>query len=206
MVSPIRDVEIARLEHAKRQRRRLDICHGACQVYFWPVVGSKGGKAGAMYTNKTRDFAGRWRADSSRDVRELRCAPAILPVASGCSTKLRVHRRSIQASGILHRAAMAEIKGLSAHDRPPEVIRQRYKKYQRLPVSEVDADPGIITLQDLDPDNLRDAISLAGWMSSKELRPAFERFLEQEDSSLQHIGDLIDNIPIFTHRCVSGQP
>ncbi|KAL2001047.1 hypothetical protein VTN02DRAFT_2306 [Thermoascus thermophilus] len=100
---------------------------------------------------------------------------------------------------------MAEIKSLNAHDRPPDVIRDCYKKYQRLPLAEVDGDPDIVNLQDLDPENLPESIALAGWMSSEELRPAFDRFVVRGDSSpLQHAGDLIDSIPIFTHRCVSG--
>ncbi|KAJ9296206.1 hypothetical protein DTO271G3_5347 [Paecilomyces variotii] len=100
---------------------------------------------------------------------------------------------------------MAEIKGLNAHDRPPEPIRRRYKEYQRLQASEVDAQQDIINLQKLDPDDLPDGISLAGWKSSRELRRAFDHFIKPgEEPSPPPRGPLIEDIPILTLRSVSG--
>lgn len=101
---------------------------------------------------------------------------------------------------------MAEIKGLNAHDRPPEPIRRRYKEYQRLQASEVDAQQDIINLQKLDPDDLPDGISLAGWKSSRELRRAFDHFIKPgEEPAPPPRGPLIEDIPILTLRSVSGE-
>lgn len=100
---------------------------------------------------------------------------------------------------------MAEIKGLNAHDRPPEPIRWRYKEYQKLQASDVDAHREIIDLQKLDPDDLPDGIELAGWMSSKGLRRAFDHFVNPgEESSPPPRGPLIEDIPTLTLRSVSG--
>ncbi|KAL1983016.1 hypothetical protein VTN96DRAFT_563 [Rasamsonia emersonii] len=100
---------------------------------------------------------------------------------------------------------MAEIKGLSAHNRPPEKVRDVFKKYQRYQASEVGSDPDIIDLQKLDPDEPPESIALDGWMSSKDLRRAFHEFVKGENaSSAEPSGGFFEDIPIFTHRSVSG--
>ena len=100
---------------------------------------------------------------------------------------------------------MAQIKGLNAHDRPPESIRQRYKKYQKTPLAEIDHDSSILDLQALDPDSLPDDISVLEWRSSDDFRLAFDEFVKGNGSVWQHRGPLLGNIPVFTHRSVSGQ-
>ena len=100
---------------------------------------------------------------------------------------------------------MAQIKGLNAHDRPPESIRQRYKKYQKTPLAEIDLDSSILDLQALDPDQLPEPVSVSQWRSSEDLRLAFDQFVQGDDKAWQHRGPLLENIPVFTHRSVSGQ-
>jgi hypothetical protein len=102
---------------------------------------------------------------------------------------------------------MAEIKGLHAHDRPPNSIRTIYKKYQRLDTSEVDNDPDIIDLAKLDPDNPPASIKLWGSTSSKDLRLAFDEFVKETDSpgEERESAGLIEDIPVFKHELVSGQ-
>lgn len=107
---------------------------------------------------------------------------------------------------------MAQIKGLSAHDRPPDAIRQRYKKYQKAPLAEINEDPSLLDLQALDVECLPEEINLVQWRSSKDLRGAFDWFVQgnegngdMQSQSLQG-GPLLENIPVFTHRSVSGQP
>jgi hypothetical protein len=101
---------------------------------------------------------------------------------------------------------MAGIKGLNAHDRPPERIRNAYKKYQKYQASEVDNDPHIIDLEKLDRDHLPSSITQSGSMSSKDLRRAFDEFVMGEHASSveEPSGGLIEDIPIFTHHLVSG--
>lgn len=100
---------------------------------------------------------------------------------------------------------MAQIKGLNAYDRPPEPIRQRYKKYQRTALPDLDLDSSILDIQALDPDHPPDGISLAQWKSSEELRLAFDQFVQGDPTAWQRRRPLVENIPVFTHRSVSGQ-
>lgn len=101
---------------------------------------------------------------------------------------------------------MAQIRGLNAHDRPPEIIRQQYKKYVKMPLSEVELDPGIIDPRALDPDFLPGEISLVGTMSSKDLRLAFDQFIKGTTTDAAHSGKgrLVEDLPIFSHKAVPG--
>lgn len=107
---------------------------------------------------------------------------------------------------------MAQIKGIDAHDRPPEIIRQCYKKYSRLPLSEVDNDPGIIDLQQVDPESQSQfpaGLTLSQYMSSQDLRLAFDAFIQGDNSRQSAQADahapLAENIPVYTHDAISGQ-
>lgn len=98
---------------------------------------------------------------------------------------------------------MTLIKSLNPHVRPPDAIRETYKKYQKCRLEDIDSDQSIIDLQRLDPDNLPAGISIPRWTSSEYLRPAFERFV-QADNAIGR-GSLPQRIPVFTHQSVSGQ-
>ncbi|KAJ5168764.1 uncharacterized protein N7482_004358 [Penicillium canariense] len=99
---------------------------------------------------------------------------------------------------------MAQIRGLNAHDRPPEAVRQCYKKYTKLPLSDIDNDPGILDLQRIDPDQLPESITISQYMSSQNLRLAFDDFIRGGHASDQEHAPLAENIPVFTHNAVSG--
>lgn len=101
---------------------------------------------------------------------------------------------------------MAQIKGLDAHDRPPEAVRLCFKKYSRLPLSEIDNDPGILDLQGVDPDNLPPSLTISQYMSSQELRLAFDDFIRGGHASGQDQAPLAENMPVYIHNAVSGQP
>jgi hypothetical protein len=107
---------------------------------------------------------------------------------------------------------MAQIKGIDAHDRPPDIIRQCYKKYSKLPLSEVDNDTGIIDLQKVDPElqsQFPAGLTLSQYMSSQDLRLAFDAFIQGDHSSQPAQGNahapLAENIPVYTHNAISGQ-
>lgn len=109
---------------------------------------------------------------------------------------------------------MAQIKGIDAHDRPPDIIRQCYKKYTRLPLSEVDNDPGIIDLQKVDPESQSQSqfpagLTLSQYMSSQDLRLAFDAFIQGDHSGQSVQGGthapLAENVPVYTHDAISGQ-
>lgn len=103
---------------------------------------------------------------------------------------------------------MATIKGLNAHDRPPEKVRDVYKKYLKIKLPEVDHDEDIVDLEKLDVDNLPSPFAISGFLNSKDLRLAFDEFVARAGNSSSegnnHGGVLIEDIPILTHKKVSG--
>lgn len=99
---------------------------------------------------------------------------------------------------------MAQIKGLDAHDRPPEAVRQCYKKYSKISLSDVDSDSGILDLQRVDPDDVPGSLTLSQYVSSQELRLAFDDFIRGGHASKKEDASLAENIPVFTHNAVSG--
>ncbi|KAJ5089925.1 hypothetical protein N7532_008609 [Penicillium argentinense] len=99
---------------------------------------------------------------------------------------------------------MAQIKGLDAHDRPPEAIRQCYKKYSKLPLSEVDNDLGILDLQKVDPENLPTSLTVSQYKSSQDLRVAFDDFVRGAHPPQVEEAPLVENIPVYTHNDISG--
>lgn len=99
---------------------------------------------------------------------------------------------------------MAQIKGLSAYDRPPDPVRLCYKKYSKIALSEVDSDPGILDLQRIDPDQLPDGVTIAQYMSSQDLRLAFDDFIRGGHAAIEEEAPLAEDIPVFAHNSISG--
>lgn len=97
---------------------------------------------------------------------------------------------------------MTQIKSLSPHERPPDSIRQTYKRYQKLSLSEIDSEKSIIDPQNLDLDSLPSGIRHLQWMQGSDLQLAFSKFSQADRSSDQ---DPHESIPVFTHQSVSGQ-
>ncbi|KAJ5596174.1 hypothetical protein N7450_002632 [Penicillium hetheringtonii] len=105
---------------------------------------------------------------------------------------------------------MDQIKGIDPHHRPPEPIRQCYKKYSKLPLSEIDNDSEILDLQKVDPETqsqLPHGLVLSEYMSSQDLRLAFDTFMQGDHNSRQTSKEdapLAENIPVYTHDAISG--
>ncbi|KAJ5129616.1 uncharacterized protein N7515_005655 [Penicillium bovifimosum] len=99
---------------------------------------------------------------------------------------------------------MAQIKGLSAYDRPPDPVRLCYKKYSKIALSEIDNDPRILDLQRIDPDQLPRGVTIAQHMSSQDLRLAFDDFVCGGHAVIQEHAPLTENIPVFAHESISG--
>lgn len=104
---------------------------------------------------------------------------------------------------------MATFKGLNAHERPPDPVREVYKRYRRTDLPEIDQNEEIIDLEKIDVDDLPRALTISGFLSSKELRMAFDEFVHKSEGNSpgpsNHGGGLIEDIPIFTHAKVSGK-
>ncbi|PYH91072.1 hypothetical protein BO71DRAFT_60503 [Aspergillus ellipticus CBS 707.79] len=97
---------------------------------------------------------------------------------------------------------MPLIKGLNAHERPPEAIKHRYKKYQKSTLSEIDSDASILDLQALNTDRLPDEIALTQWVACEDLRAAFDQFVSPS-KDMQGTWPTKD-IPVYSHGSVSG--
>lgn len=100
---------------------------------------------------------------------------------------------------------MAQIKGFNAHDRPPEAVRQCFKKYSKIQLSEVDHDHDILDLRRVDPDFMPANLRLSQYMSSQELRLAFDDFIQGSHDTHMEDAPLAENMPVFTHNSISGQ-
>jgi hypothetical protein len=102
---------------------------------------------------------------------------------------------------------MAYIKGLDAHERPPESIRQAFKKYRKLEPSDIDSDPGILDLHELDADVLPDGLCLDGWLSGESLGLTFDAFMNRpgSHSASQPQSSMRNNVPVYVHHAVPGQ-
>lgn len=100
---------------------------------------------------------------------------------------------------------MAQINDLKAHDRPPEAIRQCFKKYSRISLADVNNDSEILDLQSLDPDELPAGLTLSQYMSSQDLRLAFDDFVRGSHAAASEHAPLAENIPVISHHAISGQ-
>ncbi|OKL61436.1 hypothetical protein UA08_03478 [Talaromyces atroroseus] len=103
---------------------------------------------------------------------------------------------------------MATIKGLDARDRPPEKVRDVFKTYLHIKAPDIALDADIIDLEKVDVDCLPAAFEASRFLDSKSMRLAFDEFMGKVDPSAKPAGDhgggLIEDVPVFTHKKVSG--
>lgn len=100
---------------------------------------------------------------------------------------------------------MAQIKGLNARDLPPHSVRSSYKKYSKITLPEIDNDPDILDLQQVDLDSPSEGLAVSQYISSQDLRLAFDDFVRGEHAFSKEHAPLAEDVPVFTHRAVSGQ-
>ncbi|KAK2778884.1 hypothetical protein FQN53_001620 [Emmonsiellopsis sp. PD_33] len=91
---------------------------------------------------------------------------------------------------------MVEIERLDAHERPPDVIRVRYKEYRNLKPAEIDSHPLIVDLQRLDSNGLPKGLCLDGYVSKQTLALAVNEFMNCD------LQDEVEDIPIYSHQAV----
>ncbi|KAK2761811.1 hypothetical protein FQN54_001641 [Arachnomyces sp. PD_36] len=98
------------------------------------------------------------------------------------------------------------MEGLNAHEKPPEAIRQLYKKYQKLSLLEIDAHPDIIDLRRVDANGpLTGGLLAKGRVSADTLRGACEDFMSDHGCKFSSRDLPLADVPIFEHPAVSGQ-
>lgn len=97
------------------------------------------------------------------------------------------------------------MEDLNAHEKSPEAVRQLFKRYQKISLSEIESHPDIIDLQRVDENGpLAGGLQLDGHLPSDTLKAAFEEFMSTDCESFSDIS--LQDVPIFTHPAVSGQP
>ena len=93
---------------------------------------------------------------------------------------------------------MASSQRLDPHERPPDHIRNVYKKYQKMKLRDLDKDPDIIDFKRELSDEQKRHIKAIKEHKPEELAPAFRAFEGiQEPTNSQ--GSLIDS-PIFVYE------
>ena len=93
--------------------------------------------------------------------------------------------------------------GLNAHERPPEPLRQLYKKLRSIKPPEIESNPLVFDLRQLDAKGLPPGLCLEGELSRETLDASFDGFLGS--SSWRQQSGPEKNVPIYTHEAVPGR-
>ncbi|EKG12796.1 hypothetical protein MPH_10039 [Macrophomina phaseolina MS6] len=88
---------------------------------------------------------------------------------------------------------------LDPHQRPPDPIRNAYKKYQKLRGAALDDDPELL---DLRGRNSVDGLRVVRSLSSADLRAAFRAFLADGSTTSSALPE--EPVPVYEHRCMPG--
>ncbi|OJD36600.1 alkylated dna repair protein [Diplodia corticola] len=89
---------------------------------------------------------------------------------------------------------------LDAHERPPEHIRNVYKKYQKLRGNALNNDPELLDLRD---GNAVDQLRVVRSLAPADLRSAFQNFAATEGSDSFTLADT--PLPVYEHRHMPGR-
>ncbi|KAL1621961.1 hypothetical protein SLS56_008972 [Neofusicoccum ribis] len=90
---------------------------------------------------------------------------------------------------------------LDAHERPPDRIRNAYKKYQKLRGRALDSDPDLLDLRAVAADTV-DQLHVVRSISPTGLRPIFEAFVAGSSSDSLALPDA--PVPVYEHRHMPG--
>lgn len=91
---------------------------------------------------------------------------------------------------------------LDAHQRPPNSIRDVYKKYQKLKPKDLNQDMDILDLPDSLNTSAKDKIRVVKEWSGRDLTAAFRAFSGQDG---QMYADLPSRIPVYEHADMPGK-
>ncbi|KAJ4371876.1 hypothetical protein N0V86_008430 [Didymella sp. IMI 355093] len=90
---------------------------------------------------------------------------------------------------------------LDPHQRPPDSIKDVYKRYQKMKPKDLDQDPDIIDLPDSRTTSAKDKVRIVEEWSGHELTAAFRAFSGQDG---QTYADLPPRIPVYEHTDMPG--
>ena len=94
--------------------------------------------------------------------------------------------------------------GLNAHERPPEPLRLLYKKLRSVKPHDIESNPLVLDLQELDEKRLPHGLHLEGELDRETLDAAFDGFIGS--SSWRLPSGPGTSVPIYTHEAVPGKP
>lgn len=109
----------------------------------------------------------------------------------------RPRQRQVQIFAGAHSHPMMS---LDAHERPPDHIRNAYKKYQKLRGSALDNDPQLL---DLRARTSVDQLQVVRSLSPKALGSVFRNFMP--DSSCDSLAPSEEPVPVYEHRHMPGR-
>jgi hypothetical protein len=91
-----------------------------------------------------------------------------------------------------------EKKVLNAHEAPPALLKEIFKKYQKLQPSDVTVDQEIL---DFGGGNIPQEIEILEPIVATSRRGAFFRFMEHQHEQSYNI----ENSPVYSHKALPGR-
>jgi hypothetical protein len=120
-------------------------------------------------------------------------------------TIARSNRQDNRSARYLHRTlsgCLQEMEHLDPHQRPPDSIKDVYKRYQKMKPKDLDQDLDIIDLPDSLTMSAKDKVRIVEEWSGHELTAAFRAFSGQDG---QTYADLPPRIPVYEHTDMPGR-
>ncbi|KAF2649788.1 hypothetical protein K491DRAFT_771375 [Lophiostoma macrostomum CBS 122681] len=93
---------------------------------------------------------------------------------------------------------------LDPHQRPPEHIRNVYKKYQRMKLQHLDTDDVIVDLENDLPDSQRRRVSVVAELEPGKLNTAFRKFAGSGRDHEKETENLQKPVQVFEHQDMPG--
>lgn len=91
---------------------------------------------------------------------------------------------------------------LDPHQRPPDRIKDVYKKYQKMKPKDLDQDLNIVDLPESLNTSAKDKFRIVDELNGHDLTAAFQAFSGQAG---QTYADLPPNIPVYEHADMPGK-
>jgi len=94
---------------------------------------------------------------------------------------------------------------LDPHERPPDSIRNVYKKYQKMKAKDIDLDGDIIDLSSDAAASSNPKVRVVKEYTAEDLTAIFRSFAGEDGGKLQQATDLPRSIPVYEHEDMPGR-
>lgn len=179
--------------------------------------------------SRARLWTRRGRCSDVMHWKKGQCKQTLYPLREGAASHRREHGQTLTLSrhtlsylhhvnlglttqslyGSLHQrvwtlvcAQADEMDHPDPHQRPPNGIRDVYKKYQKMKPKDLDQDPDIIDLSKNTPTSAKGKVRIVDEWSSEDLTAAFRAFSGQDS---QLYAELPPRIPVYEHADMPGK-